>query len=71
MLPLGISRHDPMGNAEVRGIRNRVIYSQIPLTLSFRVNEDYLLCNAVPDVDGTQGGFYPNTFTPLQRILRH
>lgn len=71
MLPLGISRHDPMVNAEVRGIRKWVIYSQITLTLSFRVNEDSLPCNAVPDVDGTQGGCYPNTFIALQRILRH
>lgn len=71
MLPLGISRHDPMGNAEVRGIRNRVISSQITLTLSSTVNEDSLPCNAVPDVDGTQEGFYPNTSIPLQRILRH
>lgn len=56
-----------MGNAQVRRIQKRVIYFQINLILSFRINEDSVSGNAALDVDGTQ---QPNTFIPLQRILR-
>lgn len=54
MPPLDISRHDPTGNAQVRRIQKRVIYSQITLILSFRINEDSVSGNAALDMDGTR-----------------